>query len=72
MFAPVVCDLIKQMGCDQVITINFHTKELVGFFGPETPCLNINVNDLMIPYITNKNLQDPILISSSSNSKNMK
>ena len=72
MFAPVVCDLLKHMGCDQVITINFHKTELVGFFSPEIPCMNINVNDLVIPYMTNKVMEDPVLISSLSESKNVK
>jgi hypothetical protein len=52
-----------------VITVNFSKRELKGFFAPHVPCLNIEVNELMIPYVIGKNLLDPIIISDSASAR---
>ena len=66
LLAPFICDMLESVGCDEVITINFLKKEIKGFFSPRIPCLNINVNDIIIPYILNKGLHDPVLVSNSA------
>ena len=44
--------MLENMGCDQVITINHNNQELTkGFFSTKTPLLNIDVDELVIPYL---------------------
>ena len=47
-----------------VVTLNFHRREVKGFFSSQTPCLNVDVSELCVPYFSDIGLKDVVLISS--------
>lgn len=51
-----ISNMLVTMGCDMVITINFANKDVKGFFPPEVPMLNIDVSELIVPYLINKGI----------------
>lgn len=64
-----VCLLLESMGCDQVVTIG--QQEFKGFFSPRIPLLNIDVNDMAVPYLLSKDLENPVLLSAHLRSRNI-
>ena len=48
--------MLESMGCDQVVTVNYTQKELKGFFSPRVPLLNIDVDEMSVPYFLSKDL----------------
>lgn len=43
-----------------------------GFFGPRVPILNIDVNEMVVPYLLEKNVENPVLIGADLRSRNVK
>ncbi|KAL4493079.1 hypothetical protein ABPG72_003164 [Tetrahymena utriculariae] len=67
-----ICLMLQTMGCDQVITINHGQLEVKGFFAPRVPILNIDVNEMVVPYLLEKGIENPVLIGAHLRSRNVK
>ncbi|EGR33435.1 phosphoribosylpyrophosphate synthetase, putative, partial [Ichthyophthirius multifiliis] len=67
-----ICLMLEQMGCDQIVTINHNQQEVKGFFSPRTPLLNIDVNEMVVPYLLEKQVKNPVLISSHIKARSVK
>ena len=55
-FAFSICKMLESIGCDMVVTINFTGQYVKGYFPPKIPMLNVDVMDIFVPYLVNKNL----------------
>lgn len=46
----------------QLIIVLVNKRALKGFFSSNIPCLNIEIEELLLPYMFNKDLKDPVLV----------
>jgi len=46
--------MLQSMGCDEVVTINYGQQEVKGFFSPRVPLVNIDVGEMVVPYLLAK------------------
>jgi len=48
--AADVARLLEAMGVDRVIAVDLHCGQIQGFFGPRTPCDNLDGSLVALPY----------------------
>lgn len=54
------------MGCDLMVTFNAQHREMKGFT-ERCPLISVDCTDLVVPYLIHKEIENPILVSSSLN-----
>ena len=52
--AADVARLLEAMGVDRVVAVDLHCGQIQGFFGPRTPCDNLDGAVVALPYFTLK------------------
>ena len=60
--ASDVAKLLEAAGAQQVICVDLHCGQIQGFF-QDIPVDNLSSSILFVPYVTNLNLKDPVVIS---------
>mmetsp|Transcript_10159 Transcript_10159/g.19499 ORF Transcript_10159/g.19499 Transcript_10159/m.19499 type:complete len:411 (-) Transcript_10159:307-1539(-) len=63
--AADVCRLLEAMGVDRVVAVDLHCGQIQGFFGPRTPCDNLEGSVVALPYFANLNLKSESTIVAS-------
>jgi len=58
--------LLQISGCDQVISVDLHKRQLEGFFDADTTVENLEPLWLGVPYHLEKDLFNPVIVSPSS------
>jgi len=48
--AADVARLLQAMGVDRVVAVDLHCGQIQGFFGPRTPCDNLEAHVVVLPY----------------------
>merc|ERR1719384_3000704 len=48
--AADIARLLEAMGVDRVIAVDLHCGQIQGFFGPRTPCDNLDGSVVALPY----------------------
>jgi len=61
--AADVARLLESMGVDRVIAVDLHCGQIQGFFGPRTPCDNLNGALVALPYFQKLGLQKCVVVS---------
>jgi len=54
--AADVAKLLEAMGVDRVVALDLHCGQIQGFFGPRTPCDNLNGSVVALSYFANLGL----------------
>jgi len=55
--AADVARLLESMGVDRVVAVDLHCGQIQGFFGPRTPCDNLDGSVVALPYFEKIGLQ---------------
>lgn len=55
--AADVARLLEAMGVDRVVAVDLHCGQIQGFFGPRTPCDNLDGSVVALPYFEKIGLQ---------------
>eukprot|EP01083_Nonionella_stella_P024279 67082_1 len=55
--AAEVARMLEAMGVDRVVAVDLHCGQIQGFFGPRTPCDNLEGAVVAIPYFANLGLK---------------
>jgi ribose-phosphate pyrophosphokinase len=55
--AADVARLLEAMGVDRVVAVDLHCGQIQGFFGPRTPCDNLEAHVVALPYFTSLGFQ---------------
>lgn len=55
--AADVARLLEAMGVDRVVAVDLHCGQIQGFFGPRTPCDNLDGSVVALPYFENVGLK---------------
>eukprot|EP00467_Chlorarachnion_reptans_P013446 CAMPEP_0114512446 /NCGR_PEP_ID=MMETSP0109-20121206/14979_1 /TAXON_ID=29199 /ORGANISM="Chlorarachnion reptans, Strain CCCM449" /LENGTH=422 /DNA_ID=CAMNT_0001692129 /DNA_START=9 /DNA_END=1277 /DNA_ORIENTATION=+ len=63
--AADVCRLLEAMGVDRVVAVDLHCGQIQGFFGPRTPCDNLEGSVVALPYFANLDLKSESTIVAS-------
>mmetsp|Transcript_26970 Transcript_26970/g.37652 ORF Transcript_26970/g.37652 Transcript_26970/m.37652 type:complete len:409 (-) Transcript_26970:131-1357(-) len=63
--AADVCRLLEAMGVDRVVAVDLHCGQIQGFFGPRTPCDNLEGSVVALPHFANLNLKSESTIVAS-------
>jgi len=61
--AADVARLLESMGVDRVIAVDLHCGQIQGFFGPHTPCDNLDGAMEALPYFKRLDLHNPVIVS---------
>ena len=61
--AADVAKLLEAMGVDRVVSMDLHSGQIQGFFGPRVPVDNLEANIVGLEYFKNMHLEKPIIIS---------
>jgi len=61
--AADVARLLESMGVDRVIAVDLHCGQIQGFFGPRTPCDNLDGSIVALPYFKSLALQKAVVVS---------
>jgi len=61
--AADVARLLESMGVDRVIAVDLHCGQIQGFFGPHTPCDNLDGSLVALPYFKELDLHNPVIVS---------
>merc|ERR1719464_825904 len=61
--AADVARLLESMGVDRVIAVDLHCGQIQGFFGPRTPCDNLNGALVALPYFQKIGLRNCVVVS---------
>jgi ribose-phosphate pyrophosphokinase len=62
--AADVARLLEAMGVDRVVAVDLHCGQIQGFFGPRTPCDNLEGALVALPYFSNTlSLKNPVVVS---------
>lgn len=61
--AADVARLLESMGVDRVIAVDLHCGQIQGFFGPHTPCDNLDGSLVALPYFKDLDLHNPVIVS---------
>jgi ribose-phosphate pyrophosphokinase len=54
--AADVARLLQAMGVDRVVAVDLHCGQIQGFFGPRTPCDNLEAHVVVLPYFRDMGL----------------
>merc|ERR1712154_590930 len=54
--AADVARLLESVGVDRVVAVDLHCGQIQGFFGPNTPCDNLDGSVVALPYFASKGL----------------
>eukprot|EP01083_Nonionella_stella_P098585 277263_1 len=52
--AADVARLLESVGVDRVVAVDLHCGQIQGFFGPETPCDNLDGSVVALPYFASE------------------
>jgi len=63
--AADVCRLLEAMGVDRVVAVDLHCGQIQGFFGPRTPCDNLEGSVVALPHFANLGLKSENTIVAS-------
>jgi ribose-phosphate pyrophosphokinase len=55
--AADVARLLQAMGVDRVVAVDLHCGQIQGFFGPRTPCDNLEAHVVVLPYFRDLGLK---------------
>ena len=55
--AADVARLLESMGVDRVVAVDLHCGQIQGFFGPRTPCDNLEAAVVALPYFASLGLK---------------
>jgi len=69
--AAEIARMMESMGCDMVVTLSFHTKEVKGFFSMNCPLLNIDLTELCVPFFVRRKMHEPVLIAVNARPRNL-
>lgn len=61
--AADVARLLEAMGVDRVIAVDLHCGQIQGFFGPRTPCDNLDGSLVALPYFRSLGLTNACVVS---------
>jgi len=61
--AADVARLLEAMGVDRVIAVDLHCGQIQGFFGPRTPCDNLDGSLVALGYFKDLGLENPVVVS---------
>ncbi|XP_055388387.1 ribose-phosphate pyrophosphokinase-like [Condylostylus longicornis] len=61
--AADVARMIEAMGVDRVISVDLHSGQIQGFFGPRVPVDNLEAQLIGLEYFTQKKLDRPVVVS---------
>lgn len=61
--AADIARLLESMGVDRVIAVDLHCGQIQGFFGPRTPCDNLDGSLVALPYFKDLSLTTPVVVS---------
>jgi len=59
--AKLFANLLARAGCDHLITLQFHSDQIQGFF--DFPVDNLNPRRMFVEYFRGKNLENPVVVS---------
>src|SRR6185312_15057604 len=54
--AADVARLLQAMGVDRVVAVDLHCGQIQGFFGPRTPCDNLEAHVVALPFFADLGL----------------
>eukprot|EP00468_Gymnochlora_sp_CCMP2014_P011070 CAMPEP_0167759284 /NCGR_PEP_ID=MMETSP0110_2-20121227/10935_1 /TAXON_ID=629695 /ORGANISM="Gymnochlora sp., Strain CCMP2014" /LENGTH=385 /DNA_ID=CAMNT_0007645647 /DNA_START=2558 /DNA_END=3715 /DNA_ORIENTATION=+ len=63
--AADVCRLLEAMGVDRVVAVDLHCGQIQGFFGPRTPCDNLEGSVVALPHFAGLDLKSENTIVAS-------
>ncbi|GAB5357354.1 hypothetical protein AAMO2058_000367400 [Amorphochlora amoebiformis] len=63
--AADVCRLLESMGVDRVVAVDLHCGQIQGFFGPRTPCDNLEGSVVALPHFAGLDLKSENTIVAS-------
>jgi ribose-phosphate pyrophosphokinase len=48
--------MLETMGVDRVVSVDLHSGQIQGFFGPSVPVDNLEAQIIMVEYLLNSNM----------------